>query len=125
LIFLDTHVAVWLHQGNKDIFPESVTGIINSEELMISPAVRLELEFLYEIKRISYKSETILSDLKRIIGLNTAPVSFGDLINEACRIKWTRDPFDRMITAHAHLGRHLLLTKDRKISSYYPDAVWD
>jgi PIN domain nuclease of toxin-antitoxin system len=125
LIFLDTHVAVWLHQGNKDLFPEPVTSIINTEELLISPAVRLELEFLYEINRIAYKSDDIFSDLKRTIGLDTAPVSFNDLISEACRIKWTRDPFDRMITAHASLGRHRLLTKDRKISSYFPDAVWD
>ena len=39
-------------------------------------------------------------------------------------MKWTRDPFDRLITAQAALDDSPLLTKDDTIHTYYPEAVW-
>ena len=39
-------------------------------------------------------------------------------------VKWTRDPFDRIITAQAELCGAKLLTKDRTIHNYYVNAAW-
>ena len=39
-------------------------------------------------------------------------------------MKWTRDPFDRLITAQAAVDDSPLLTKDDTIHTYYPKAVW-
>jgi PIN domain nuclease of toxin-antitoxin system len=39
-------------------------------------------------------------------------------------MKWTRDPFDRLITAQAALGESTLLTKDDTIRTNYANAVW-
>ncbi|MCF7950382.1 MAG: hypothetical protein K9L57_01970 [Spirochaetaceae bacterium] len=40
------------------------------------------------------------------------------------RHKWTRDPFDRLITAQADIQAASLLTKDGTIRTHYPKAVW-
>jgi len=39
-------------------------------------------------------------------------------------IIWTRDPFDRLIVAHAIKANCNLLTKDEKIRKNYAHAVW-
>jgi len=38
--------------------------------------------------------------------------------------EWTRDPFDRLIVAHAAANDARLLTKDEKIRRHYKRAVW-
>jgi len=38
---------------------------------------------------------------------------------------WTRDPFDRLIVANAKARNAWLITKDSRIASHYPGAVWD
>lgn len=49
---------------------------------------------------------------------------FSDVVREACKIKWTRDPFDRLITSQAALRKTILITKDETIRRFYPEAVW-
>ena len=39
-------------------------------------------------------------------------------------MKWTRDPFDRMIAAHAITHDHDLLTKDESILAHCKNAFW-
>ena len=51
--------------------------------------------------------------------------SFARVIAEAMRISWTRDPFDRIITATAMIHQAPLLTKDEMIRREYGLAVWD
>jgi PIN domain nuclease of toxin-antitoxin system len=38
-------------------------------------------------------------------------------------MKWTRDPFDRIIAAQAAVDATPLLTRDRIILSNYPHAI--
>jgi len=40
------------------------------------------------------------------------------------RITWTRDPFDRIITATAAMHNAMLLTKDEQIRQEYDRALW-
>ena len=53
MIFLDTHVLVWLYEGLIEKFPKTIQNKLNSLELFISPMVELELDFLHEIGRIN------------------------------------------------------------------------
>jgi PIN domain nuclease of toxin-antitoxin system len=39
--------------------------------------------------------------------------------------RWTRDPFDRIIVAHADVVSAPLLTKDQAIRRNYRRAFWD
>ncbi len=52
VVYLDTHVVIWLYSGNLELIPKPVQTILNLNDLLISPIVKLELEYLFEIKRI-------------------------------------------------------------------------
>ena len=43
---------------------------------------------------------------------------------EASQLSWTRDPFDRIITAQSAIDRSTLITKDKIIQKHYEYAVW-
>ncbi|WP_431705424.1 hypothetical protein [Geminocystis sp. CENA526] len=51
--------------------------------------------------------------------------NFNLIINKSLTINWIRDPFDRIITANAHLNNDILLTKDHVILNNYIYAKWD
>jgi PIN domain nuclease of toxin-antitoxin system len=124
LIYLDTHVVVWLYAGLTTLFSQRVQELINGSEIYISPIVRLELQYLYEINRITDQPDTIVTDLANRIGLQVAQESFDTIVSQALAISWTRDPFDRIIAAQAGLNSHILVTKDRTFLKNYPSAVW-
>ncbi len=125
MIYLDTHVVVWLYSGLTDRLSDLAKSLINDHELYVSPMVRLELQYLYEIERITVQSDIILTDLSNRIGLMVCGKDFNLIISQALGISWTRDPFDRLILASALLNGDLLLTKDINILSNYSYAKWD
>ncbi len=124
MIYLDTHVVVWLYQKSRNEFSSETLILIDEEELLISPMVELELEYLFEIDRINTRSQIILEYLKERIGLKICDKPFQVVIQKALSMKWTRDPFDRIITAQAAVDNSILVTKDKRIQKHYPEAVW-
>src|SRR5579872_5003663 len=103
MIFLDTHVLVWLYEGLIEKFPKKIQKKLNSMALYISPMVELELDFLYEIKRINETGVNIVRYLDSHLGINISRVDFYKVIEEAQHLVWTRDPFDRLIIANASI----------------------
>lgn len=124
MIFLDTHVIVWLYKGAKELFSEPAQRALQNEELVISPIVLLELQYLYEAKKIRKKAEAIVADLQKTIGIRMTHPDAEAVIRAALPLSWTRDPFDRMIVAHAQSQKAPLLTKDRVILRHYARAMW-
>jgi len=125
VVYLDTHVVVWLYSGNLELIPKPVQTILNLNDLLISPIVKLELEYLFEIKRINRRASIILSALKSEIGLKIYDITFDQVIENALNQKWTRDPFDRIITAQAAINKLQLVTKDATILKHFKNAIWD
>jgi len=124
-LYLDTHIVVWLRQKELEKFsPKALEAIEQAGQLFVSPMVELELKFLHEIGRISDTPYNILGDLGAMIGLKIDDHSLSEVIQKAMLIDWTRDPFDRIIVAHAMSQERKLLTKDEKILSCFQDAVW-
>jgi PIN domain nuclease of toxin-antitoxin system len=124
LIYLDTHVVVWLYSGLTDKLTDIAKTLINDNEVYISAIVRLELQYLYEIKRIIDEPDVIISHLSEQIDLKICNKNFNDIISIALTITWTRDPFDRIITANALLNNNTLLSKDKNILNNYLYAKW-
>jgi PIN domain nuclease of toxin-antitoxin system len=124
MIFLDTNVVIWLYQKNLELFTPKTLGIIEREDLYISPLVQLELQYLFEIGRGKVKPAKVLSDLHAEIGVTIHNVGLSTLIDSAIDEDWTRDPFDRLIVAHAKLQKAKLITKDATILKRFPGAVW-
>jgi len=124
LIYLDTHVVVWLYSGLTDKLSELAKSLINDDEIYISAIVRLELQYLYEIKRIIHQPDTIITELSEQIDLRICNKSFNYIISISLAINWTRDPFDRIIAANAQLDNNILLSKDENILNNYTYAKW-
>lgn len=124
MIFLDTHVLVWLYAGLLEKIPKNIQQHLESAELFISPMVELELNFLHEIGRITVKGPDIVRHLDAHIGLTLSRIDFYRIIEEAEQESWTRDPFDRLIVANASLFQAPLITKDEHIRLHYPLSIW-
>lgn len=124
MIYLDTHAVVWLYAGLADKFNAPVRVLMNEQDLAISPIVRLELQFLHEIHRVTEEADTIVADLANRIGLTIGNLDFYTTISRALEISWTRDPFDRIIVANASLDNSILVSKDQNILGHYPFAKW-
>ena len=125
VIHLDTHVVVWLYAGDLRRFSPAARRRLDREDLRISPMVALEVQYLHEVGRILENAGVVLSDLARKLGLAQAEGDFSAVAAAALGLDWTRDPFDRLIVAHAALYGATLLTKDRSIRRNYRHAVWD
>ena len=125
LVYCDTHVIVWLYANELSLFPRQAIKLMELNQLMISPAVILELEYLYEVGKIKVGSQKIFNELEKAIDLKICPQPFIKVIEESLKKSWTRDPFDRLITAQASIMKSSLLTRDETIHKNYPHAVWD
>lgn len=124
MIFLDTHIVVWLYAGLLEKISQPVQLLLNSEEITISPIVRLELQYLYEIERVTMPADAILGDLGNRIGLQTWSGDFDRVIGQALELSWTRDPFDRLIVANAGLTDAILVSKDPRLHAHYIHSRW-
>lgn len=124
LVHLDTHIVCWLYEGRTDLISVAAMSAIEQGLLQVSPVVQLELTYLHEIGRINRGGHAVLEALAKDIGLSLADVSLAHVMRTAEALSWTRDPFDRMIVAHAEVADALLVTKDRLIKQHCDRAVW-
>ncbi|MCL4835439.1 MAG: PIN domain-containing protein [Caldilineaceae bacterium] len=124
MIYLDTHIVVWLYAGLVDRFSPALQALINQNELRISPIVGLELQYLAEIQRVTAGADAILADLSQRIGLTLCDRPFAGVVSQALTLAWTRDPFDRLIVAQAALHGDVLISKDQQILANYAHARW-
>jgi PIN domain nuclease of toxin-antitoxin system len=122
--YLDTHVVVWLYEGDRGKLSGAAAERIQKDELFISPAVILELQFLHEIQRLTRTGPSMVAALSEEIGLKVCLLEFQTIVESALHEKWVRDPFDRLIVAHASANDAPLITKDEKIRRHYKRAIW-
>lgn len=80
---------------------------------------------MHEIGRARDPVPTMLAALRQSLGLEIADVSLAELAHTAMGLSWTRDPFDRMISAHAIVADAPLITADRTILDNLSLASWD
>lgn len=124
LVYLDTHIACWLYEGRIDLISEPAATAIEGGRLRVSPIVDLELQYLYEIGRLTKGPADILPVLARELGLEVGTEPFARVVLEARKLGWTRDPFDRLIVAETVLTEALLVSKDSLIREHCAAVVW-
>ena len=125
MIYLDTHVILWLFARKGEGLSIRALNLIESDtDIAISPMVLLELEYLHENGRTTMASKPVYDYLHERIGVELCKHAFTDVIQMAAKQSWTRDPFDRIITAQAAIGSNPLVTKDAEIRKHYDHAVW-
>jgi PIN domain nuclease of toxin-antitoxin system len=125
VIHLDTHVVVWLYGGLIENIPAAAQQLIESRDLVVSPIVALELQYLHEIKRLKPSTSEVLDDLGARIGLRASQTPFSHVVASATPLRWTRDPFDRLIVGNALADDAELLTADNVLRTHFDRARWD
>ena len=124
IAYADTHILVWLFYGETNKLSAAARHAVEECEILASPATVLETELLHEIGRTRQTASMIFSTLATDIGLRVCPLPFRDIVNQALKESWTRDPFDRLIVANAKAAGAALVTKDERIRKHYARAVW-
>jgi PIN domain nuclease of toxin-antitoxin system len=114
----------WLYEGADRRIPAAVRGLLEVDAPFISPMVELELTYLYEIGRVTEPASAPLTALRRSIGLQVADASLAAVAQAAAGLSWTRDPFDRLISAQAIAADAQLLTADETILEHLSLATW-
>ena len=125
IAYLDTNVVIWLSQSKPRRVGKEVTRLLRGAELLISPMVVLELEYLYDLRRTLFRSRDLQHKLEQELSVHVCEFPFNRIVETALDEGWTTDPFDRLIVAHAKAnGLAPLITADTNIAEHYPRTVW-
>src|SRR3982751_115404 len=123
VIMLDTHVAVALFEGRTGGLGLPARRAIDKDVVTISPAVLLEIELLFEIRRLREGAKVIAARLAEDLDIRVAGERFADVATEALALGFSRDPVDRLIVAHASLAKAALVTQDAMLRYRYPKSL--
>jgi PIN domain nuclease of toxin-antitoxin system len=124
LIHLDTHVVIWTAGKQISRLSPAIRRLLERETLQISPMVAMELETLFEARKLKPEPEQVLDIMEREHALSRSEARFDAIIEAARSFAWTRDPFDRLIVANAITDGVRLITADQTILTNFKDAVW-
>ena len=116
MILLDTHAAIWLAQDHRRARP-----LERIARLYLSPASVLEIQFLVEAGRLRLREDSITAiEADQRWRIDEPPSA--RWFAAACGFTWTRDPFDRLIAAHAHVRGWRLATADEVLLDRLPGS---
>lgn len=124
MVFLDTHVVVWLGHGELNRISAKARRLIDNNPIQISPFVRMELCVLFEIGRIKRPPGEFLPALLEKLDGQVYVESLKRASEEAEKLSWTRNPFDRFIVGHCAAAGGDLITKDQTIRTHFRRARW-
>ena len=118
MILLDTNAVLFLLSGHRRARPLQA----RAGQLLVSPVSILELQFLVECGRIEITSGDVASAVREDPRFRLDNPPLDEVLSEAIGLSFTRDPFDRLIIAHALSGNHVLATSDARILAGLPSA---
>ena len=118
VILLDTNALIWLEQGHARARKLAAA----KSRLYISPVSVLELQFLMEAGRLRVHGAGVADLIARGPWLLDDPPAAA-LFDAALALGWTRDPFDRLLVAHAQLRGWRLATGDTALLARLPERA--
>ena len=110
---LDTHFLLWivLQAPRLDEF----TWLERYRPWGVSPVSLLEIQFLAEVGKLEADMPAFTSALLNDRRFLLDEISLLDVVRRALDMTWTRDPFDRLLSAHSAARRVALVTLDRTL----------
>ncbi len=123
-VFLDTHAAVAIAEGRPRLLGREARRLVQIREVCVSPIALLEVAYLHEAGKIRLTSSEVTRILVNESNVSVVPDDVRAVVERAVSLRWTRDPFDRLIVATAVLHDAKLVTKDALIHTHFDGAVW-
>ena len=115
VILLDTHAMIWLATGQRRAAP-----LERLPRLYLSPVSVLEAQFLIDAGKLTLaggrSADLVVNDSRW--RLDEPPAARWFIA--ACESSWTRDPFDRLLAAHARVRGWKVATADRHLIERLP-----
>lgn len=120
---VDTHILIFRFLEPKRLSAKHKTLFQQEKNIFLVPTISLlEVQYLSEIKRINLDLGDFLVALKKEDQFQI--VNFDEpTLYYSLKLTSTRDPFDRIILAHALSTSTKILTKDRWMKSVAPQLV--
>ena len=116
-VLLDTHFLLWVVQESPRL--DAYPWVFNYTPFRISPISILELQFLAEVGKITLDMKGLMNGLRQDPRFLLDDVPLMELVTEAVHLTWTRDPFDRFLTAHSLARRLALCSVDSVIRQHH------
>ena len=118
MILLGTNAILWLLAAH----PRAEPLVRQEVRLYVSPVSLLEMKYLVEVGRLHVAEgrsvEAVVEDPRWQLDSPASDVLF----KTAMDLDWTRDPFDRLLAAHAQCRGWRLASGDRELKAKLPSA---
>jgi predicted nucleic acid-binding protein len=119
MILLDTNAVILMNRRDRR------ARVLQrySGSLRFSPIVLFELQVLHECGRGRFRTDDPISAAREDPRWSYDDPPLAALAEQAMELSWTRDPFDRLISAHALVRRWRLATSDTAMLEYLPTSA--
>lgn len=120
-ILIDTHVAIWFWNTDARMTPRLLQALTDPEnEIIFSQVSTWEIALKYEKGRIRLPSapETFIPDAVTKSGFHYQPIQDRWIYFSGKLPAIHKDPFDRLLVAHALIEGHTLATDDTLLLQY-------
>ena len=87
VVYLDTYLVIWLYSSQLELIPEESKALLKKGNLLISPIVELEIQYLLEIKKIKKTAQVVIRALQNEINLQYCKRDFISIIQSAKKMK--------------------------------------
>jgi PIN domain nuclease of toxin-antitoxin system len=119
VILLDTNAVLFLSADHRRARPLKR----QSGQLYFTPFALLEMQFLQEAGRGRFTSPAPMEAVKQDPRWSVDDPPVDGVVARAIELTWTRDPFDRLIAAHALYRGWRLATSDTVMIRNLPAGV--
>jgi len=114
---LDTHFLLWIVVGATRL--DEFDWLGRYAPWGVSPLSLLEIQYLSEVGRIEVDIEAFTTAVMEDPRFVVDEVPLVPLVRHSLSLSWTRDPFDRLLSAHSLTRRIPLCSLDRRIREHH------
>lgn len=114
---LDTHFLIWIVVGATRL--DEFDWLGRYAPWGVSPLSFLEVQYLAEAGKVEVDSDAFTAAVMNDPRFVVDEVPLVALVLQSLPLVWTRDPFDRLLSAHSAARRVPLCTTDRRIREHH------
>ena len=122
-LLLDTHILVWIANGDKQLSTVAFDAVMNPDNPLYLSAVNA-WEYADLEQRGRFSGSGPLEPLLEIMGIQTLGLPASLWTAAAALPDIHRDPIDRMMVAHAAMLEMPLVSADRNVRKYSINTIW-